>query len=344
MADEPAGHPFHPLRAAEASHTRAFLAEALALQAAEARNQAGGTALQVFYRLAQARAQAQVLRHSLGVVEAARSAAREQLRRGLPARVELQSLERQQLELRDRGEELARGIDRLSVQLDDLLVAGPPDVGRPIWPLMSWEIGTPPDPEAAAGIALAQRPRLILLRRLIAELDGSLRPLARALLGVVDPLLSLDPEPISMPTVLALLGEPGRADEEAEVATLRAQLHQLLAWRERTVAEEARAAALDVESATRRIALARELYLARRDEVDRLRARAGRGLTSSVEIHLAKLEVDKAQAGWIERVVEWHLSMARLEQSQGVLPARCEVAPESGGPAGATIPACRPPR
>jgi outer membrane protein TolC len=67
------------------------------------------------------------------------------------------------------------------------------------------------------------------------------------------------------------------------------------------------------------VAFARDRYTLRAEELNRLMAKADRGLTPSLELSTARLDLFEAESQWIDGVTELRLEQVRLEQAQGLL-------------------------
>jgi hypothetical protein len=298
-----------------------LLATALALQADEVRNQDAGKAAEAFFRLAQAEAQEAVVRRSEDEVRAALGAARDQIERGLPAQDVHNKLRRQEVELRGKRIKLGETIDRLSLGLRETLILAPDDADWLVRPLVDWQSSPDiPDAEYAVSVGLANRAQLRLLRTIMMEIDQASLPVAANLLATIHPLLGIMAPKAShfAPVAIAIAAKLQSTEPEA-VSQFREQARRILAWRERAIEAEIRDAVLGVLSHVHLVSVARDQYGLRDEELNRLLAKADHGLTPSLELSTARLDLFAAESLWIDEVSELRVQQVRLEQAQGLL-------------------------
>ena len=106
----------------------------------------------------------------------------------------------------------------------------------------------------------------------------------------------------------------------AEVAVRRKQLADLLAARERDIADEARAAVVSLNAQTRRVQLARDRLDARTAQrADAARKRAANQPGAELLESQATLDWLKARAEVVGEVMAWHQARVRLKAAQGWL-------------------------
>jgi hypothetical protein len=290
----------------------------------EARNRTGGYALDLYYRLAEAEAKADLLDKAAADLAAAVGQGRDLTRQGFKLPVELMTLQRQEIDARADRVKLGAGIVELNGRLKALIHQKDLPAGDRLWPAGEFDVAFPPlDPDAAVEVALAHRPELNLLRTVLRDLDGKTLPVVRDFLKGLNALLA---EQAKHSTAA------GRAyDSVKDVLTAHAveralrsaQVQQLLAERERAVAAEVRQAVADLHAKGQLVVLDRERVLAaavKQREADE-KAKSGGG--SFLEVLNANLEAYKARGQLVEDVMGWHAAGAKLRQAQGLLVREC---------------------
>jgi hypothetical protein len=315
--------------------SRELLTMALTQEANEIRNRRIGAALELFFRLAQAEAAEGVLLSSQAETRRVLDSTAAQLRRGLPVQDAYDTLRRQEIDLRGKRQELSRTVDRLNRALTlATMGSSTPDAGL-IKPVVDWVVPLDiPDPEAAIAVGLESRPQLLLLRAVVEASDADNMSLVDNILGTADPLLAIQlPSPGPLP-LLSLVSKL-RCEEPASVGRGRDRARQILAWRERDVIEEIRDAALGVAAAVDKVVIARERSEALSGELDRVVARARRGLKSTAAVSSARLAWLKARGEVVDEMIEWHIQSVKLAQAQGVLIRSCSACSPENRP-GAT--------
>jgi hypothetical protein len=176
-----------------------------------------------------------------------------------------------------------------------------------------------PDAKSAVAVGLTNRAQLRLLRMIVAEVDQYSLPLAEQLLATIHPLLGVvaaDASPLG-PVTTAIAGKLHKG--EPAVSRLGEQAHAVLAGRERSVVAEIRDAVLGVQYHIHLLSVARDKYNLRTQELNRLLEKAGRGLTSLLDLSTARLDLLQAESQWIDEVIELRIQQVRLEQAQGLL-------------------------
>jgi hypothetical protein len=326
--DQPRSH-FDPGKSKRQANK--LMAMALALEADEVRNQDAGKAAEAFFHLAQAEAQAAVVRRSQAEVDASIGASRDQMRRGLPVQDAHSKLRRQAAELRLKRMKLGETIARLSSGLRSTLILAPDDADWLVRPLVDWESSPDiPDADYAVAVGLANRAQLRLLRTIISEIDQASLPVAGQLLTTIHPLLGvMAPRPSHVTRITIALAAKLHSTEPEAVSQFREQARGILAWRERAVEAEIRDAALAALYHVHLVSVARDKYALRTEELNRLQEKASRGLTPSLELSTARLELFEAESQWIDEVTELRLQQVRLEQAQGLLSTPAPIAAPS---------------
>jgi outer membrane protein TolC len=304
---------------------RAELQRAMSADLAlEDQNRAAGTALELYYRLAEAEARADLLKASQDEVESALQQTRKIVEQNLRPRVELDTLLRQQLSLRSDEAQLQLSIDQANGELRQRLAVQVSPGCERIWPLGPFELNPEPvDVDAAVSEGLALRPELVLLRRLLHDLDASTLPAARGVLQSINPLLGADPRtqmsgPARLLSVFSL-----HSAKQKELAARRRQLEQYLHDREEAVAEEIRQAILTMAAHIRMGTLARERSQTWEKKVKEVRERSLQGLASFAEITATHVDWLKARGDVLHEVMAWNIARAKLKQAQGLLALEC---------------------
>jgi hypothetical protein len=293
--------------------------------ALEDRNRSAGEALEQYYRLAESEAKSDLLKQSLATIDEGIEKGRMLREKGFVLGEEFESLRRQRIAALGSEIELTTAIERLNLQLQRQLRLGPEGERWRIWASANWSVVAEPlNVQAAITAGLARRPGLVLLRRILDQLDGETAPAVRAVLGQANSLLAMScAGRLSFGKLLlqAVCGAP-QADEE-EVESLRRELRSLLSDREQAVALEIQHAALDVQYRLRRIAVAREEVLGWKRRVDELTARSEQGIETFPESTTARLRLLEARGELVQQVMAWNTARARLEQAQGMLAEAC---------------------
>jgi hypothetical protein len=298
--------------------------EALAQQVVlEAQNRQAGLALETYYRLAEAEGKAELLVQGLAQVREAMSKTRSMTEHKLRPPVEYDVWFRQNLTLQGDRVQLELSICQLNALLRRWLdLCGGLEDYR-LWNPDDYLVREEAlDLEAAVAQGLNQRPDLVFLRTLIANLSSDTLPLVRLLLQAANPTLGSQGAPKTHPLaqIAALLHPP---DTEEEIATRRRQLQILLGELEKTAAEEIRTAVRAVPLRLRMVKLAQERAQSCQARVKDVLGRQEKGLALFAEVTQAQLEWLKARAEVIQEVMAWHLAHVKLQQALGVLPLAC---------------------
>ncbi|MBA4066517.1 MAG: hypothetical protein C0501_22995 [Isosphaera sp.] len=285
--------------------------------ALELRNRAAADALERFFQLADAECRADLLRQTFPVVDDLLAKARRAKAADVRFPLDIADLERQRSQLvtdLERAEHTAR---LLNVDLKRRLGL-PPAPGERLWPVGDFAVDPKPaDPEAAAAAALADRPELRGLRALAHGLTPDTLPAARDALRAGNPLLGRSPAPLPVRLLLLRKPDPSAA---AELEVRRGQLFALLAERERSAADEARAAALAVTAAAGRVGLARERLAGWEEKLaDAVRKKEANQPGAEFAEPQVRTEWLKARAEVAAEVSGWHQARVRLRAAQGWL-------------------------
>lgn len=302
----------------------AFQESMLLYSALEIRNDFSGQALEWYYQLAGAEAKADLLNASL---ERGRDtlARMERLRKQgirLPAPIEEYQRQIVSLQLEQAQNQLV--IEQLNSKLRQAMAFAPehrwrfwPDPGAPVGP------ETIHDVEAAVHLGLDQRPQLLLLRSMIANLNRNTLSSARTMLSTLSPLLGMTSSPACK--VLGWVGkvthiQPGLDDE---VEKVRAQLTDYLREREQIVAAEIREAAYEVRARREVTILAREAADHWRERIKDLEKQQNQGMPVFADLTTAHMEWNKARGEVVKEFLGWKIAAMKVKKAQGILPAEC---------------------
>jgi hypothetical protein len=307
-----------------------------------ARNRTVGSALELFYRLAESEGRHDLLKRSLAEIDDALSSGEEMKAKGMQLGDDFEILRRRRVTALQADIELELALGELNGGLKHLLSLGPDAEPWRIWPDADWKVG-PEDLNAAAAVAvgLERRPELVLLRRLCASMSTETASTVRTILGQADALLGLSSEGklTTWKILMTLLGGPEAGDDEVEV--LCRQLQAFRIEREKGVAEEIREAVLTVGAKLRQVAAAREEVQGWERRLDELKAKAEQGMSTFPERTTTELRRIEAEGSLLEQVVAWNIARVKLAQAQGLLADRCGVVDSHGSCANVAIPNSR---
>jgi hypothetical protein len=283
-------------------------------------------ALERFFQLADAEVRADLLRKSLPILDDLIARARSAKVADVRFPLELGELERQRSQLESQLEQAELASRLLNVDLKRRL--GFPD--RPnadrLWPEGFFGIDpTPLDPEAAVNAALADRPELRGLRDLYRQLTPETLPDARDFLRASNPLLgggASGSEP-RLPWLLSCwlkLSSKSKEAKAAEVEVRKKQLLDILAYRERAVADETRAAVLTANSQRVKASLARDRVRSWEEKLaDAEKKRAAGQAGAEFLVPQVQSELQKARSELAAEVAAWHQGRIRVKAAQGWL-------------------------
>lgn len=319
--------------ARKSGNQRAFQESMLLYSALEIRDQAAGAALEWYYQLAGAEAKADLLNASLEHGRKTLQGIQRLKELGIPLPAPIEDYQRQVVELQLQQARNQLTIEQLNSKLRLALGYNPThawrfltDPGLPLSaPTGETTVPAGPDVEAAVQLGLAQRPQLVLLRSMIAHLDGDTLGAATSFLQTINPLLALaSPEPSCK--WLTILGkilhiQPGQEDR---VERVRAQLCDYLRERERTVEAEIREAVYEIHARRRAIALAREASASWEKRIRDLQRRQKEKMPVFAEMAKAYQGSFKARGEVVKEFLAWKIAAVKLKQAQGVLPAECD--------------------
>lgn len=286
----------------------------LCIYAIDERNKSAGMALELFYSLAEAEVNRDLLEKSVAEVDRA-AANLEQLKQsGLKIPTDRSALDRQKLDWLDRRIQLLSSIRQMQGQLQQL-VGVDVDETMPIWPEADLNVAVEPvDAGAAVTQGLANRADIAALRMLGGNLDADTLPAARIGMAAINPALGAS---------AAGQGPFGEAGRSAEAATRQSQAQQALADLEKSAAREIADAAQKIDAALRQIAVAKERWESWKHRVAGLEEkRESDGVTAS-DLSTARLELLRAEGDAVHRIIAWKIAQVKLKQAQGLLAAEC---------------------
>jgi hypothetical protein len=285
----------------------------------ELRNRAAALALERFHQLAEVEAGADLVRQSSAIIDPLLAKAREARARNVRYPLDPDDLERQYSQLLTQLEGLVLASRLINLDLKRRIGLPYEPAGKRLWPAGDFAIDpTPADPEQAATAALADRPELRGLRELHAGLSPETLPDVRELLGAASAAAGR-PRFALLIAHVRLHGGPDPA-VLAELEVRRKQLADLIATRERQIADEARAAALTLDSQRVRATLARD-RLRSWDEklVDAVRKREANQPGAELLEAQVRMERLKAKAELNAEVAAWHRARVKLRTAMGWL-------------------------
>jgi hypothetical protein len=304
---------------------RAFQEGMLLYSSLEIRNQFAGQAMEWYYQLAGAEAKADILDTSLARARDTLARVEDLKKQGIRLPAPVEEYQRQIIALQLQQAQNQLVIEQLNSKLRQALAFDPGHAWR-FWPDAGAPLGTEAiaDVEAAVQLGLSQRPQLLLLRHMIANLDKDTIAPARSLLSSISPILGMS-TPAKGCKPLTLLGklthvQPG-LNEDAEA--IRAQLIDYLKERERVVAAEVREAAYEVRARRELTILARETAGRWQDRIKDLEKQRGQGMPVFGELTTAYMEWYKARGEVVTEFLGWKIAALKVKQAQGILPAEC---------------------
>ena len=303
----------------------AFQESMLLYSALEARNDFSGQALEWYYQLAGAEAKADLLNASLERGRKTLADMERLKKQGIRLPTPIEEYQRQIISLQLEQAQNQLVIEQLNSKLRRAMAFDPEHRWR-FWPDPGAPVGTEtiPDIEAAVHLGLGQRPQLLLLRGMIANLNRSTLNSARTMLSTLSPLLGMS----SPGPACKMLGwvakithiQPGLDDE---VEKVRAQLTDYLHERERIVAAEIREAVYEVRARREVTILAREVADHWQERIKDLEKKQSQGMGVFTELTSAHMEWHKARGEVVKEFLGWKIAAVKVKQAQGILPAEC---------------------
>jgi hypothetical protein len=302
-----------------------FQESMLLYSALEIRNDFSGQALEWYYQLAGAEAKADLLNANLNRGRDTLANMKRLKEQGIRLPAPIEEYQRQVVSLQLEQAQNQLVIEQLNSKLRQAVAFAPEHRWR-FWPDPGAPVGTETihDVEAAVHLGLEQRPQLLLLRSMIANLDRNTLNSARTMLSTLSPLLGMaSPGPgCKLLGVIAKIThiQPGLDDE---VEAVRAQLTDYLHERERMVAVEIREAAYEVRARREVTILAREAADHWHERIKDLERQQKQGMPVYADLTTAHLEWNKSRGEVAKEFLGWKIAAVKVKQAQGILPAEC---------------------
>jgi hypothetical protein len=291
----------------------------------EARNLASGTALELYYRLAELEAKSDLLRGGLATVEEALTELRKAKEQGLKVPPELAKLENRQLELAADLTRAQLGIEQINGELGRLLGWHELGLSGHVWPVDTFSV-TPrrDDLDAAVALGLSQRAQLNLIRSLRDDVDVRTLPTMLLLLRSYNGFLGMG----RSETFISFMTGSVSPGAQSDVDKRRRQMDEMLQEQEYVVAQEIRLALHTIDAKTKLVALAKEKITTAQARLKDLQDKRERGTASALDVSTQRLVLGQAQGELIQEVMAWHTAGAKLKQAQGLLALECGYSPE----------------
>jgi len=285
------------------------LSNLMSHRAAQERNKAAASALELYYSLAEAELRGELLERGLAELDAAAEhlAALKGSGLKLPAAIDETSIPRNRLDLLDKQVQLRDAWRRMQSQLR-LLCGFEEDQSMPIWPDADLIVKIEPvDVEAAVVEGLANRPDLAALAELDGQLDADSLPAVRSALG-----------PGLGASIVAkhLLGR--QSTEAAEASARQGQLSVARQSLQLAAATEIRQAAWNIETQLHRIALARQQLELSKHRLAELEERHAADGVTIFDVCTARLEALQAEGELVHCIAAWRIAQAKLLAAQGL--------------------------
>jgi hypothetical protein len=292
--------------------------------ALEDRNRAAGQALPLYFKAAELEAQIELLQLTRGDLAGAITKFDELARKGFHVPGDPGAVRRQLLDTEADRTRAEAGLVEVNSRLRESIGLCSDDW---LWPLIEVPVtfeGVNPD--AAVAVALAKRPQLLLLRELNSRLNKQSLPVVRDYLHGISGLLAASGGPTKhVSATLAAIKAVLAGDGERQ--SRQTQIADLLADRERAVAEEVRRAVADLHAKGRLVALSRERLRSANQQREDAKQKANRAGGSFVDVLAANLDCYKARNQLAVDVMGWHTARVRVREAQGLLAWEC-----CGGP------------
>lgn len=292
----------------------------------EARNKSAGLALTVYYHIAEAEANREILERGLKEIDAAQANIAALREHGVQVPFDRGELDRQRLDLKRKQIDLEHQLGKLNTELISLIGLTTENPRARIWPTTDWAVIVAPiDPDQSVQDALAWRPELGLIETLQSSLRSGNVDVTRGVLGGASGLLGMQTKFTGLISLLGMrefLGQ--RRSNRLELPERRRQLDDYARERRREVANETRQAIAEIETRLREIAIAKEEILSWQRQLDELAAKTRIDEASFIDITRARLKRLDAESAEIGRIADWKIALASLKQAQGRLIAECQ--------------------
>jgi hypothetical protein len=291
----------------------------------EARNVAAGTALELYYRLAELEAKSDLLRDGLVIVNDSLGELRKVKDQGLKIPSEYASLQKQQLELAADLTRAQLGIQQINGEMGRLLNWHNLGLGGYLWPVDFFTMSeAKDDPEAAVALGMTHRAQLSLIRAVRDDVDAKTLPTMLLLLRSYNGFLGMS----RSESFMSFMGAGIALGKRKDVDIRRQQMDDMLKEQEFVVGQEIRQAIHTIRAKTNLVALAKEKINIAQDKLKDLEDKKKRGVASVLEISAQRLILGQAQGELIQEVMAWHTARAKLKQAQGILAMECGFTPE----------------
>lgn len=281
------------------------------------RNRAAGRSLEAFFRAAELEAQVALLNLTHNELNDAILKADDLKKKGFRLPVDIETLQRQRLEAESDLTRARAGLVTVNARLKEMTGLAELPVDHWLWPAIEVPVTFEPiDIDAAIAVAMSKRPELLLLRVLSHDLDAQTTPVVREYLHSVSGMIGAGGPVKHLAATLAMMkgGEQGLRTR---------QIGDLLAEREKAVAEEVRLAIIDLHAKTKLVALSRDRVRsadANRQDAEK-KSESGSG--SFLEVLNARMEWYKARNQLTMDVMAWHVARSKVRLAQGVLVWEC---------------------
>jgi hypothetical protein len=291
----------------------------------ELRNRSAADALERFFQLTEIEARADLLRKAFPVIDGLTAKARSAKTADVQFPLDLKDLAKERLQLESQLEQAGLGSRLLDLDLKRRLGLPYQSSDERLWPVGDFAIDPIPfDAELAIKAAMAERPELRGLRAFHQGLTVDTLPDARDLLRLASPFFGLgssQAEP-RLPWLLQLrLRRKGPdAATLAELELRKKELLEVIAERERAIADETRAAVLTANSQQIRATLARDRVQMWEDKLAEAEKKRAAGQPwAEFLVPQSQLELLKARSELASEVAAWHQARIKVKAAQGWL-------------------------
>lgn len=288
--------------------------------ALELRNRAAADGLERYFQLSDVEARTELLRDGFPIVDTQLDRAQKAKTAGVRFPLDLGDLTRRRSQLVTDLEQAENGSRLLNLDLKRRLGLPSQPETECLWPVGEFAIDpATPETEQAVNAALADRPELRGLRALYHGLTPDTLPDSRDYLRALSPLMG-DRVPFVVQRMLSKKPTGPDAATLAELDVRRKQVLDLIADRERVVADETRAALLGMNAQVGRVAQAKERLRGWEEKLaDAVKKREANQPGADLLESQARTDVLKAKAEVVTEVAAWHQARIRLKAAQGRL-------------------------
>lgn len=300
-------------RGHRSQRSAAVTSQLMAYRAVNERNKAAAAALQLYYLIAEAEANRDILNRSVVEIDRATGNLDQLKQSGLKIPLDRTALQRQKLDWLDQQIQMRSAFSKMQGQLQQLC-GFEGDQTMPIWPQADLAVTVVPiDLSTAICDGLANRADLGAVRMLNGSLDADTLPAARAGMEGMSPGLG------ASIAGRRLLGGGNQDDLPAR----QAQVSQAQSDLERTVRREVAEAVENVEMRLREIAVAKERWEVWRQRMSYLQGRRESDGVTAFDLNAGQLELLRAESDTVHRVIAWKIAEVKLKEAQGLLAVEC---------------------